>query len=56
MQGGEPKVLSVVNLNDFSITDTITDSEVYAADVTGFYSISVDEVNGIEKIYATIST
>ena len=51
---GEAKVLSLVRLSDFEVVDTITDNEIYAADVSGLYSISVSNANGFTNVWATI--
>ena len=54
-QNGTEKVLSLVNLSDFSTANTITTADVYAGDVSGLYSISVKNVTGFTKIFATIT-
>ena len=54
-QNGTEKVLSLVNLSDFSAATTITTADVYAGDVSGLYSISVTNVTGFTKIFATIT-
>ena len=54
-QNGTEKVLSLVNLSDFSTATTITTADVYAGDVSGLYSISVKNVTGFTKIFATIT-
>lgn len=51
---GTPKVLDMIKLSTFETTPTITDNDIYAGDVTGFYSISVQNVSGVDKIFATI--
>lgn len=52
---GEAKVLSLVRLSDgFDVVDTITDNEIYAADVSGLYSISVSNASGFTNVWATI--
>lgn len=55
-QNGTEKILDLVNLGDFSTATTITTSDIYAGDVSGMYSISVRNVTGFTKIYATITT
>ena len=55
-QNGTEKILDLVNLGDFSTATTITTSDIYAGDVSGMYSISVKNVTGFTKIYATITT
>lgn len=55
-QNGTEKILGLVNLGDFSTATTITTSDIYAGDVSGLYSISVKNVTGFTKIYATITT
>lgn len=54
-QNGTEKALMFVNLSDFSTASTITTTDVYAGDVSGLYSISVKNVTGFTKIYATIT-
>ena len=51
---GEAKVLSLVRLSDFEVVDTITDNEIYAADASGLYSISVSNASGFTNVWATI--
>lgn len=51
---GEAKVLSLVRLSDFSVVDTITDNEIYAADASGLYSISVSNASGFTNVWANI--
>lgn len=51
---GDATVLSVVRLNDYVVVDTITDNEIYAADVSGLYSISVANASGFTNVWATI--
>lgn len=55
-QNGAEKILDLINLGDFSTATTITTSDIYAGDVSGLYSISVKNVTGFTKIYATITT
>lgn len=54
-QNGTEKILDLVNLGDFSTATTITTSDIYAGDVSGMYSISVRNVTGFTKIYATVT-
>ena len=50
-----PTVMHLININNFDNLSTITDDELYAGDVTGLYSISVQNVSGnITKIFAGI--
>lgn len=51
---GEAKVLSLVRLNGYDVVDTITDNEIYAADASGLYSVSVTDVSGFTNVWATI--
>lgn len=51
---GEAKVLDLVRMSDFAITDTITDNEIYATDATGMYSISLVNASGFTNVYAKI--
>lgn len=51
---GDYKVLSLVRLKDFAVVDTITDNEIYAADATGMYSISLVSAIGFTSVYAKI--
>lgn len=48
------KVLSLVKLKGFDVVDTVTDEEIYAADVSGIYSISVQNASGFTKVWATV--
>ena len=48
------KVLSLVKLKGFDVVDTITDNEIYAADVSGIYAISVQSASGFSKVWATV--
>lgn len=54
-QNGTEKVLNLANLSDFSTATTVTTSDIYAGDVSGLYSISVKNVTGFTKIYATVT-
>lgn len=51
---GDATVLSVVRLSDCAVVDTISDNEIYAADVSGLYSISVANASGFTNVWATI--
>lgn len=51
---GDYKVLSLVRLKDFAVVDTITDNEIYAADASGLYTISLDSASGFTNVWATI--
>lgn len=51
---GDYKVLSLVRLSDFAVVDTITDDEIYAADASGLYSISVSNASGFTNVWATV--
>ena len=48
------EVLSLIKLNGFDVVDTITDNEIYAADVSGIYAISVQNASGFSKVWATV--
>ena len=43
------------DLSDFSTVDTITTENVYAGDVSGYYSVTVKNVKGVNKIWGTIT-
>lgn len=51
---GTAQPLSLVRLNGFEVVDTITDNEIYAADASGLYSISVANASGFTNVWATI--
>lgn len=51
---GVSKPLELVKLSDFSCVEVGSNNEIYAADVSGFYSVSVSDVQGVTEIYATI--
>lgn len=51
---GDYKTLSLVRLSDFAVVDTITDDEIYAADASGLYSISVSNASGFTTVWATV--
>lgn len=53
---GTSKVLNVINLSTFDLSDTIRDNGIYVTDVSGLYSISVSDVSGVNEIYGTIYT
>ena len=52
---GTEKVLALVNLGTLTKATNITTNDVYAADVSGFSSVSVKNVTGFTKIWATIT-
>ena len=52
---GAEKVLALINLGTLTKATTITTNDVYAADVSGFSSITVKNVTGFTKIWATIT-
>ena len=54
-QNGAEEVLMMVDLSDFSTVDTITTENVYAGDVSGYYSVTVKNVKGENKIWGTIT-
>lgn len=51
---GAEKELNLIKLSDFSCSSTATNNEIYAADIAGLYSVSVSNVSGVTKIFATI--
>lgn len=51
---GDYKTLSLVRLKDFAAVDTITDNEIYAADVSGLHTISLESASGFTNVWATI--
>lgn len=51
---GTEEVLKLVSLGDYSTATTITTTDIYEGDVSGLYSISVKNVTGFTKIYATV--
>lgn len=51
---GETRVLSLVRLRGFAVVDVIADNEIYAADASGLYSISVVNASGFTNVWATI--
>ena len=51
---GNYKTLSLVRLKDFAVVDTITDNEIYAADASGLYAISLTSASGFTNVWATI--
>lgn len=51
---GTEELLKLVNLGDYSTATTITTTDIYEGDVSGLYSISVKNVTGFTKIYATV--
>lgn len=48
------KVLSLVNLKGYGVVDTITDNEIYAADVSGIYALSVQNASGFTKVWFNV--
>ena len=52
---GAEKVLAMINLGTLSKATTITTNDIYAGDVSGFSSVSVKNVSGFSKIWATIT-
>ena len=54
-QNGTEKVLKLVSLGDYSTATAITTTDIYAGDVSGMYSITVRNVTGFTKIFATIT-
>lgn len=54
-QNGAEKILAMINTGDFSKATTITNNDIYAGDVSGFYSISVKNVSGFTKVWANIT-
>lgn len=52
---GTEKVLKMVSLSDFSTLSTIATDDIYAGDVSGFYSVSVKNVSGFTKIWCSIT-
>lgn len=53
---GASKPLNMLRLSDYNNISTINDDDIYAGDVTGYYSISVANVSNVDKVYATIYT
>lgn len=51
----ESKVINLINLSDYSITNTASDDNIYIADITGLYSISVQNVEGFDSINCIIT-
>lgn len=54
-KNGAEKVLMLVNLSNFSTVDTIKTEDVYAGDVSGYYSVTVKNVSGVNKVWVTIT-
>ena len=50
----EYQVLATVRLSDFAICTTIEDNAIYAADATGLYAITVQDVTGFDRVWATV--
>lgn len=51
---GDYKVLSLVRLSDFAVVDTIIDNEIYAADISGIHTVTVQNASGFTSVYATV--
>ena len=51
----ESKVINLINLSDYSITNIASDDNIYIADITGLYSISVQNVEGFDSINCIIT-
>lgn len=51
---GEYKTLSLVRLSDFAVVETIADDNIYAADVSGIHTITVQDVSGFTNVWATV--
>lgn len=49
------KVLDLVRLSDFTVTDTITDNEIYAADVSGLSYVSLANASGFTKVFVRVT-
>lgn len=52
---GDYKVLDLVKMSDFSVTDTIADNEIYATDATGLYSISLISASGFTSVFVRVT-
>lgn len=54
---GTEKILPMVKVagGTFSVATTITDECIYDTDISNLYSVSVTNVSGFTKIYATIA-
>lgn len=52
---GEYKVLNLVRMSDFAVTDTITDNEIYATDASGLCSISLVSASGFTSVFARVT-
>ena len=52
---GDYKILDLVRMSDFTVTDTITDNEIYATDATGLYSVSLVSVSGFTSVFARVT-
>ena len=50
---GTAKPLAMIRMSDFQKVSSISDNEIYAGDVAGLYSITV-EASGVTKVYASI--
>lgn len=49
-----PQPLALINCNNFAVTNSVFDEGIYVVDVSGLYSVSVEDVSGFTKIYGTI--
>lgn len=52
---GEYRVLNLVRMSDFAVTDTITDNEIYATDASGLCSISLVSASGFTSVFARVT-
>lgn len=52
---GAEKPLELISLSDFSTVNIATKDDMYTCDVSGMYSVSVKDVAGFTKIWATIT-
>ena len=50
---GEYSTLSLVKLKGYKICDTIEDNEIYAADASGLYAITLQDVTGFDRVWVT---
>ena len=55
IEGNDKKTLMLVDLSDFSTVATVDSENIYAGDVSGLDSVTVQNVNGFEKIWCTIT-
>lgn len=49
-----PQPLALIKSSDFSVTTSVFDDGIYIVDVSGMYSVSVEDVSGFTKIYGVI--